>query len=428
MTTNFRLHIVTLEYNNSTYTITVEPYKKLSYIKQQAQNHFYPLGEEIKLIKNNKDLTKYENSLIGDIFRNQNKVHIHIEPITNQLINQISPKSRKRLIIDSYEHQSQTNNQNPTSPINLTLVNSSTKSTKQSTKIYICSCKCGTINYLCRNCNEYICNSCRQNKLHVKHSVICINTKNFEESAKLYAITVQNEINAKQNYILSTYENNKNSNYTNVIERYNQFIRKLQEIQEMYQEMIDIIMLTHEKMNKMNELVANYKDNCKETEKEIDCILNEVYKNQKQKKSVMDFEKFKSVCNKIKDNEDKLKQSSIDILAYSVNYEVNKQMFVLYNKLDTIIENTLHADIPLNLQNNTYMIYDYIKKYRMKEIELRENLISDDTNEQNKENIENDITNENKDEHDNKDIDNEINSEQNSILQKLKKLDEHQNE
>jgi hypothetical protein len=424
MTTNFRLHIVTLEYNNSTYTITVEPYKKLSYIKQQAQNHFYPLGEEIKLIKNNKDLTKYENNLIGDIFRNQNRVHIHIEPMSNQLINQITPKSKKRLIIDSYEHQSKTSNQNPTSPADLLLVNPLTKSTKQSTKIYICSCKCGTINYLCRNCNEYICNSCRQNKIHVKHSVICIDTKNFEESAKLYAITVQNEINAKQNYILSTYENNKNSNYTNIIERYNQVIRKLQEIQEVYQEMIDIIMLTHEKMNKMNELVVNYKDNCKEAEKGIDCILNEVYKNKKQKKSVMDFEKFKSVCNKIKDNEDKLKQSSIDILAYGVNYEVNKQMFVLYNKLDTIIENTLHADIPLNLQNNTYMIYDYIKKYRMKEIELRENLKSDDTNEQNKENI----TNENKDEHNNKDIDNEIHSEQNSILQNLKELDEHQNE
>ena len=424
MTTNFCLHIVTLEYNNSTYTITVEPYKKLSYIKQQAQNHFYPLGEEIKLIKNNKDLTKYENSLIGDIFRNQNRVHIHIEPMSNQLINQITPKSKKRLIIDSYEHQSKTSNQNPTSPADLLLVNPLTKSTKQSTKIYICSCKCGTISYLCRNCNEYICNSCRQNKIHVKHSVICINTKNFEESAKLYAITVQNEINAKQNYILSTYENNKNSNYTNIIERYNQVIRKLQEIQEVYQEMIDIIMLTHEKMNKMNELVVNYKDNCKEAEKEIDCVLNDVYKNKKQKKSVMDFEKFKSVCNKIKDNEDKLKQSSIDILAYGVNYEVNKQMFVLYNKLDTIIENTLHADIPLNLQNNTYMIYDYIKKYRMKEIELRENLKSDDTNEQNKENI----TNENKDEHNNKDIDNEIHSEQNSILQNLKELDEHQNE
>lgn len=424
MTTNFRLHIVTLEYNNSTYTITVEPYKKLSYIKQQAQNHFYPLGEEIKLIKNNKDLTKYENNLIGDIFRNQNRVHIHIEPMSNQLINQITPKSKKRLIIDSYEHQSKTSNQNPTSPADLLLVNPLTKSTKQSTKIYICSCKCGTINYLCRNCNEYICNSCRQNKIHVKHSVICIDTKNFEESAKLYAITVQNEINAKQNYILSTYENNKNSNYTNIIEKYNQVIRKLQEIQEVYQEMIDIIMLTHEKMDKMNELVVNYKDNCKEAEKEIDCVVNDVYKNKKQKKSVMDFEKFKSVCNKIKDNEDKLKQSSIDILAYGVNYEVNKQMFVLYNKLDTIIENTLHADIPLNLQNNTYMIYDYIKKYRMKEIELRENLKSDDTNEQNKENI----TNENKDEHNNKDIDNEIHSEQNSILQNLKELDEHQNE
>jgi hypothetical protein len=181
-------------------------------------------------------------------------------------------------------------------------------------------------------------------------------------------------------------------------------------------------------MNKMNELIINYKDNCKEAEKGIDCVLKEVYSNQKQKKSVMNFEKFKSVCNKIKHNEDKLKQSSIDILAYGVNYEVNKQMFVLYNKLDTIIENTLHADIPLNLQNNTYMIYDYIKKYRMKEIELRENLKSDDTNEQNKGNIENDITNENKDEHDNKDIENEINSEQNSIFQKLKELDEHQNE
>ena len=171
----------------------------------------------------------------------------------------------------------------------------------------------------------------------------------------------------------------------------------------------------------MNELVINYKDNCKEAKKGIDCVLNEVYNNQKQKKTLMDFEKFKSVCNSIKDNEDKLKQSSIDILAYGVNYEVNKQMSLLYNKLDTVIENTLHSEIPLNLQNNTYMIYDYIKTYRKKEIELKDNLTSKDTNEQNKEN---DITTENKGEHDNK----SINNEQNSILQSSKELDGHQNE
>ena len=245
MKTNFLLHIVTLEYNKSIYTITVEPYKKLSYLKQQARTHFYPLGEEFKLIKNNKDLTKYENSLIGDIFRNQNKIHIHIEPISNRPINQITPKARKHLIINAYEHQPKTNNQSVASPIDLSLISTLTKSTKQSTKVYLCPCKCGMITYLCRNCNEYICNSCRQNKVHAKHSIICIDTKNFEESAKLYAITVRNEINAKQNYIVSTYENNKNSTYVNVIERYNQFIHKLQEVQEVYQEMIDSIMLTH---------------------------------------------------------------------------------------------------------------------------------------------------------------------------------------
>ena len=123
----------------------------------------------------------------------------------------------------------------------------------------------------------------------------------------------------------------------------------------------------------------------------------------------MDFDTFKSVCDRIKDNEDKLKQSSIDILAYGVNYEVNKQMSLLYNKLDTLIENTLCAEIPLNLQNKTYMTYDYIKQYRAKEIELRENLASEETNKQNKETNGKDIATDDKDEHNNKDIDNEIN-------------------
>ena len=69
------------------------------------------------------------------------------------------------------------------------------------------------------------------------HSVIKINIKNFEESAKLYAIIVQNEIKDKNKYIISEYERNKELTYVSAVDRNEELISKLMEIQRKYQEM-----------------------------------------------------------------------------------------------------------------------------------------------------------------------------------------------
>lgn len=400
METYYRLINVTLEFNNTTHVIMVEPYKKISYIKQQAHNYFYFIEEDFKMFKNNKDLTKYENYFVGDIFRGQDKLHIRLEADNTK-----QQKPKKRLLLGS---QAITDS---------SLINSSFNDKQQNkryVKIQLCSCQCGIIEYLCRNCNnEFICNSCRQSKAHLMHSVIKINIKNLEESAKLYAKRVQKEIMDKNKYIISEYEHNKNLTYVSAVDRNEELIRKLMEIQKKYQEMIQVLKISNEQMNEMDDSMNKYEDDCRTAEKELNQIIEEMYNIQRNKNSVMDFEQFKDVCNKIKEKEDNLKDSSCNIFAYDVTCEINKQIDWFYNELNKFVDDINNAEVPLKINYQTYMTFEEIQNLRNKklqdefedyvngEVENKENENEEKAENENKEKADDNVDNENNEKNNN---------------------------
>lgn len=415
METYYRLINVTLEFNNTTHVIMVEPYKKISYIKQQAQNYFYFIEEDFKMFKDNKDLTKYENYFVGDIFRGQEKLQIRLKADTTK-----QKKSKKRLLLGSYDPQ---NSLSFSQAITDSSVNSSFNDKQQNkryVKIQLCSCQCGIIEYLCRNCNEFICNSCRQSKTHLMHSVIRINIKNFEESAKLYAITVQNEIIGKNKYIISEYEHNKKLTYVSAVDRNEELIKKLMEIQKKYQDMINVLKISNERMKEMDDSMNKYKDDCRTAEEELNQIIEEVYNIQRNKNSVMDFEQFKDVCKRIKEKEDNLKDSSCDIFAYDVTYEINKQIDWFYNELNKFVDDINNAEVPLKINYQTYMTFEEIQNLRSKKLEedfvdyiVGEEVNEENENEDNEHEVKGEKGDDNNDNEENNNENNEENNEEN---------------
>ena len=85
MSINLKKIRCTLEFNGKTFMISVPPYKRISFLKQQAQNFFYPITSEIKLVYQNKDITSHLNNLIGDIFRNKEAIYIRLFPLDKDI-------------------------------------------------------------------------------------------------------------------------------------------------------------------------------------------------------------------------------------------------------------------------------------------------------------------------------------------------------
>ena len=86
MSTNLKKIRCTLEFNGKTFMISVAPYKRIAYLRQQAQNFFYPITSDIKLVYQNKDITNLQGNLIGDIFRNKEAIYINIKYIMVEML------------------------------------------------------------------------------------------------------------------------------------------------------------------------------------------------------------------------------------------------------------------------------------------------------------------------------------------------------
>ena len=79
MTSYLRQKIKTnLEYQGRRVTTDIPPYKTIKYIKKLTKNLFYPINSEIRLIYQHKDITPYEQSVIGDFFKRKNQIYIKI--------------------------------------------------------------------------------------------------------------------------------------------------------------------------------------------------------------------------------------------------------------------------------------------------------------------------------------------------------------
>ena len=67
---------IVLSYQNQTYQIEVQKYKKLKSLKEKAYKLFYPIKYELELKYNNKSLTKFLDQSIGMLFSEKSFIRI----------------------------------------------------------------------------------------------------------------------------------------------------------------------------------------------------------------------------------------------------------------------------------------------------------------------------------------------------------------
>jgi len=72
---------VALAYQNQTYQIQVQKYKKLKSLKEKAYKIFYPIKYELELKYNNKSLTKFLDQSIGMVFSEKSFIKIVAHPL-----------------------------------------------------------------------------------------------------------------------------------------------------------------------------------------------------------------------------------------------------------------------------------------------------------------------------------------------------------
>ena len=84
---------VALTYQNQTYQIEVQKYKKLKSLKENAYKLFYPIKYELELKYNNKSLTKFLDQSIGMVFSEKSFIRIvaHALPGVNRSM-KLKPK------------------------------------------------------------------------------------------------------------------------------------------------------------------------------------------------------------------------------------------------------------------------------------------------------------------------------------------------
>jgi hypothetical protein len=119
---------VNLEYASNNASIDVEPYRPIKYLKERASQLFYPIKFEMILLHSNKDLTSYDNISLGEYFKNKSNLTIKITLNLNKNKN-----------VESIPNNAQ-NEEN-----------------------YDCSCHKTKIKHFCRQCNEFVCETCRLN-------------------------------------------------------------------------------------------------------------------------------------------------------------------------------------------------------------------------------------------------------------------------
>ena len=416
MTSYLRQKIKTnLEYQGRKVTTDIPPYKTLKYIKELAKNLFYPINSEIRLIYQHKDITQYEQSVIGDFFKRKNQIYIKILTY--------SPQQREKLMLYEEEKKNQINK----------------LSLSQTKGIFICSCKNDLIGNYCRNCKEFICNSCRINKEHENHRVTQVDIENLIESVKLYAITLQSEvlsnIKSTRDFCRRNELKNNNINKKNIDERHKIIQKKYDKIYEIHINCITDINQDNEENNNADIILANYIQNTNGTNDEIEKILTEIYMKYTKQRRGMSAEDFNEYFKTLGEKEEELEIQSTDILAFRVRYELDEKMNQIYDKIEQVLDSTLNYKIPLGLDSNSYYLYNIVKERKEKEKlqyeknknEYNENEEGEGNENEKNENIDENNTEKEKNEEEEKDED-EYEKNKNEEEKEEEKNNEEENE
>ena len=338
---------VTLEYSGRSITSEIVPYKTIKYLKELTKTLFYPIQGEVNLIYQNKDITKYGQYPLGEYFKNKNQIFIKVIKQT---------KSVKEINRDNdYKY-------------NLIEI--------EKKKEYLCICRNDLINNYCRNCKQFVCNNCRNNKFHKYHKTIQIEINNLVESTKLYAITLQSEILSNIKNSQDYDKKFQNQNFIDAFARQEIIQRKYESIYEIYKNMLNELKISE---NSNDNVYDEYIIKAKKENQEIENILSEIHLKYNVKKKNMTQNDFNDYFILLGKKEDKLEDMSTKIYEIKVNYEINEKLNEINNQIEKILDRVLNEKNLLGIDDSTMNIYNFI---------LKKNRINEDNNNNKKENKE----------------------------------------
>ncbi len=358
---------VTLEYENNPVSIEVEPYRQIKYLKKRALKIFYPLNFEIKLYQANKDLTPYEQTTIGDYYKNKNLVHIKVVQIINFNKNGSSLPYRKSDDGDIDVNINPNQNQ------------------KLLEEKYMCSCSQDLISYYCRTCNFFICKTCRMGENHKQHQSIHLDLTNLEESVKLYAITLQADINLNLRASKKYYKNFVDNKFVEPSSRKEIIVRKLDEIERRHEAVLQSIPAVDE--SEIDNVLANFEQQGMTAHSEIEQVLEKIYLNYTKRHKKISFDQTESYFQMINSKEKELDKVSNSVLSYKYNYRAHKKIDDMYKIIEKAIDTVLATEfkeLPISGGDNSMLTLDMIQS-------IKENMESGKGNSKTKKKVDNNI-------------------------------------
>lgn len=325
MTINFNLL-----YQGKIIKVKLPSYKSIYHLKELAKEACFILRQDIHLTYKNRDITKLDHCLLGDYFKSKNNIFIKVSS-------------------DSGSYP---------------VLTSTSRSIER--PLYLCTCRGDIIAHYCRDCKKFICNLCRVSEAHLNHKVVQVDINNFEESIKLYAITLQGDILYNINNAKDFNDNFKERlTFDDSLSRHEMIKQKYDHVRDVYMSMIgNLYKYQQDKERNIDKVIKDYETNVKDINEELDMIINMLYIKYTKLKRKMRMEDAIKIYEDIHILEEKLEKYSVDIMIYRVNKEMNDRLNIMYNQIEEILDAMLNFNCPLRLEPNTYWIYKTITKGR----------------------------------------------------------------
>ncbi len=170
-----------LEYNHQHLVVEIEPYRTFKYLKEKMPKLFFPISNDIKILMNNRDQSQFDESQIGDVYKNKQNLTFKI--VDNEefkrikteesfkLLDYVAQENEKSNEIVSSDKEKENEKQLMDKLARKTHLFRDDSKTNVDQQIenpqdaeYLCSCKSGIyIGYFCRKCKDFICKACRIN-------------------------------------------------------------------------------------------------------------------------------------------------------------------------------------------------------------------------------------------------------------------------
>jgi hypothetical protein len=364
---------INFEYKENNISLDVPPYKNIKYLKDLVKKKFRPKNLEIiQLFYQNKNISKKEDLIIGDVFKNQYSINIKVVENIEKI------KIPASINIESENIK----------PVKLT---------EEEKNFFKCSCSEKLINNYCRNCKQLLCNTCRINETHKNHKVIQINPYDLNESCNLYSLILQGEISnnikIKENFKKLKFNEKKFDEFSS---KHEIIQNKFDEVYKKYEEALKIIDIDPQN-NEINidNMIKEYKENTKNINNELDNISNDIYKTYIQKKKRMKCEKFNEILDKLSEKDDELEKCSKDIYKYIIYNKITENLYKMYEEIEKALDNILNSKTLFNIDKDSNLIYEKIKNDKKNE-DLIEEERKDENDDEKNSNFENNMNNEEK--------------------------------